>query len=82
MPRLARREFLHAASLGMFGMSASGWFPVLADQLASNKQRRRQCILLWMTGGPTQTDYKANFDNFHLVLNSATPVRLQQFDVE
>ncbi len=56
MPRLIRRNFLQAASLGLLGTSASGWFPVLADQLANNKQRRRQCILLWMTGGPTQTD--------------------------
>jgi hypothetical protein len=38
------------------GTSASGWFPLLADQLASDPKRRRHCILLWMTGGPTQTD--------------------------
>jgi len=56
MPRLARRNFLQASSLGLIGASASGWFPLLANQLATNKQRRRQCILLWMTGGPTQTD--------------------------
>jgi hypothetical protein len=39
---------------------------------------------LRQTGGvaPTLTDYKANFDRFFLVLNSATPVRLLQFDVE
>ena len=37
---------------------------------------------LRQTAGPTQTDYQANFDSFHLVLNSTTPVRLQQFDVE
>jgi hypothetical protein len=29
---------------------------VLADSIASDPQRRRHCILLWMTGGPTQTD--------------------------
>src|SRR5262245_4435411 len=56
MPRFARRNFLQTASLGLWGASASGWFPVLADQLANNSKRRRQCILLWMTGGPTQTD--------------------------
>ena len=38
------------------GASGSGWFPLLADQLAADPQRRRHCILLWMTGGPTQTD--------------------------
>jgi hypothetical protein len=31
---------------------------------------------------PTQTDYKANFDRFFLVLDATTPVRLQEFDVE
>src|SRR4051794_39180958 len=56
MPRLARRDFLKASSLGLLGTSASGWFPALADELARNSQRRRHCILLWMTGGPTQTD--------------------------
>jgi hypothetical protein len=31
---------------------------------------------------PTTGDYKVDFDAVHLVLNSTTPVRLQQFDVE
>ena len=47
---------LHASSLGLLGASASGWFPLLADELAADPKRRRHCILLWMTGGPTQTD--------------------------
>jgi hypothetical protein len=38
------------------GARASGWFPLLADELAADPKRRRHCILLWMTGGPTQTD--------------------------
>jgi hypothetical protein len=28
----------------------------LANELAADPKRRRHCILLWMTGGPTQTD--------------------------
>jgi uncharacterized protein (DUF1501 family) len=56
MLRSSRRQWLKAASLGLLGTSASGWFPVLADQLAAESKRRRHCILLWMTGGPTQTD--------------------------
>src|SRR2546423_14258810 len=52
----SRRQWLQAASLGLLGASASGWFPLLANQLATDPQRRRHCILLWMTGGPTQTD--------------------------
>ena len=31
---------------------------------------------------PTQSDYKANFDHFFLIINSTTPVRLLNFDVE
>jgi hypothetical protein len=54
MLRSSRRQWLQAASLGLLG--GSGWFPLLADQLAADPQRRRHCILLWMTGGPTQTD--------------------------
>lgn len=52
----SRRDVLRAASLGLLGFSASGWFPALADQIAADPKRRRHCILLWMAGGPTQTD--------------------------
>jgi len=56
MFRSSRRQWLKAASFGLLGYSASGWFPALADKLADDPKRRRHCILLWMTGGPTQTD--------------------------
>jgi hypothetical protein len=56
MLRSSRRDWLKAASLGLLGASASGWFPALAEKLAVDPKRRRHCILLWMTGGPTQTD--------------------------
>jgi hypothetical protein len=56
MFRSSRRQWLKAASVGLLGASGSGWFPALADQLAADPKRRRHCILLWMTGGPTQTD--------------------------
>ena len=52
----ARRQWLQAASLSLLGASASGWFPLLANDLAADPKRRRHCILLWMTGGPSQTD--------------------------
>ena len=57
---------------------------VIGASNAHNKYGNKavRAYLRQTSGGPTQTDYKANFDNFHLVLNSATPVRLQQFDVE
>src|SRR5947199_1109293 len=51
-----RRDLLKAAGLGLLGCSASGWAPVLADEIAQDSSRRRHCILLWMNGGPSQTD--------------------------
>ncbi|MCA8995423.1 MAG: DUF1501 domain-containing protein [Planctomycetaceae bacterium] len=53
---LSRRQFINSLAVGVGGLSASGWFPLLADQLASDATRKRHCILLWMSGGPTQTD--------------------------
>jgi hypothetical protein len=37
-------------------MSMSGWLNALADETADDPRRRRSCILLWMSGGPSQTD--------------------------
>ncbi len=51
-----RRNWLRTAGLGIGGLSMSGWFPLLANELAADPRRRRHCILLWMNGGPTQTD--------------------------
>jgi len=56
MFRASRRRWLQAASLSLAGASASGWFPLLANELAADPNRRRHCVLLWMTGGPSQTD--------------------------
>jgi hypothetical protein len=53
---LSRRELLRAAGIGLFGVSASGWFPVFAEEATRNPGRRRHCVLLWMAGGPSQTD--------------------------
>ncbi|MBL8798299.1 MAG: DUF1501 domain-containing protein [Planctomycetia bacterium] len=51
---LARRDFLHLSALGVAGWSVSGWLGALAA--AADDRRRRSCILLWMAGGPAQTD--------------------------
>ena len=53
---LTRRDLLRATGLGLWGVSASGWLPAFADEVAKHPARRRQCILLWMPGGPSQTD--------------------------
>lgn len=54
--RHPRRRFLKGLAAGIGGASVSGWFPAFAEQLASDPHRRRHVILLWMSGGPSQTD--------------------------
>ena len=56
MTHLNRREMLRAAGLSLMGYSASGWLPALADEIGQSPRRQRHCVLLWMSGGPTQTD--------------------------
>ena len=34
----------------------SGWIEALAADAATDPRRRKSCILLWMTGGPSQID--------------------------
>jgi Protein of unknown function (DUF1501) len=53
MPVLNRRDWMKASALGG---ALAGWMPALADSLAKNKSPRKHCILLWMTGGPSQMD--------------------------
>jgi hypothetical protein len=53
---LSRRQMLRLAAAGVVGFSTSGWIEALAADAASNPKRRKSCILLWMSGGPSQTD--------------------------
>jgi Protein of unknown function (DUF1501) len=55
-PQLTRRQLMRLASAGVIGASASGWIETLAASAATDPKRRKSCILLWMTGGPSQTD--------------------------
>jgi hypothetical protein len=55
-PILSRREWLRLAAAGVAAASTSGWIESLADVVAADPARRRSCILLWMTGGPSQLD--------------------------
>lgn len=53
----SRRRLLGSLAAGFGGISASGWFPLFAQQqLAEAKKNSRHVILLWMSGGPSQTD--------------------------
>lgn len=51
-----RRDWLQLAAMGLAGHSLSGWFPALAQDARQLPGRKRSCILLWMPGGPSQTD--------------------------
>ncbi len=56
LPSLSRRDWLRLSTAGVLGASMSGWLETLAADAATNPQRKRSCILLWMAGGPAQTD--------------------------
>ncbi len=55
---LERRDMLRqlGIGLGLAGASCASWVPALAAKFAKDPGRRRHCILLWMSGGPSQTD--------------------------
>jgi hypothetical protein len=56
VPQLNRREMMRLAAAGVLGASTSGWIEALAADAAAHPSRRKSCILLWMSGGPSQTD--------------------------
>jgi hypothetical protein len=51
-----RRRWLQLLAAGFGGSALAPWFSALADLAATNPARRRACILLWMSGGPSQLD--------------------------
>jgi len=51
----SRRQALQALVASFAGWGMSGWLPALADSTAGEK-KGRHCILMWMNGGPSQTD--------------------------
>ena len=55
-PRLSRREWLKLSAAGIAAYSASGWIETFAADAARHPQRKKAVILLWMNGGPSQTD--------------------------
>ena len=50
-----RRDLMRLSLASALGVSFSGWLPQLARAAAARKTGRA-CILLWMNGGPSQTD--------------------------
>ena len=53
--QIDRRRWLRISGLSCVGATASGWLPLLADTVAKDP-RSRHCVVLWMAGGPSQTD--------------------------
>jgi hypothetical protein len=80
MPTPNRRTFLRtsAATVG------ASWLPLLAAKAASDPARKRACIVLWMAGGPTQTDTfdpkpdHANGGPFKAIETAAPGVRIAE----
>lgn len=61
MSGMNRRALLRTTGLSLAGFSLSGWLPALAQaaqaaQAKARNEKSRHCILLWMPGGPAQTD--------------------------
>lgn len=52
---LSRRDFLRYVSFASGAVGLSSWMPTLAEEIAA-KRTSKHCILLWMTGGPSQID--------------------------
>src|SRR6516162_8647246 len=82
--RVTRRQLLRLASLGALAGSASGWLETLASHAAADPRRRKSCILLWMSGGPSQIDTfdpkpdHANGGPFRAIATSATGIRISE----
>ena len=55
-PRLSRRDWMKLSAAGVVSCSLAPWFAPLAEAVAPNPRRKRACILLWMSGGPSQMD--------------------------
>lgn len=53
---LTRRDLMKLSGCGALGLSLSNWFPAFARAAAADPKRKRACILLWMSGGPSQLD--------------------------
>src|SRR5438046_44460 len=82
--RLSRRDMLRNAAAGLCSFSVSGWLERVAAATATDPRRRRACILLWMSGGPSQMDTfdlkpgHANGGPFKEIATSAPGVRISE----
>jgi hypothetical protein len=81
----SRRDFLGMSLAGLLGVSYSGWLPRLARAAGEAAAKQgKSCILLWMAGGPSQTDTfdlkpgHANGGPFKEIETAASGVRISE----
>jgi hypothetical protein len=80
----SRREWLQMSCAGVIGYSLSGWLENLAAATATDPNRKRSCILLWMAGGPSQMDTfdlkpgNANGGPFREIATSVPGIRISE----
>ncbi|MEX2027603.1 MAG: DUF1501 domain-containing protein, partial [Pirellulaceae bacterium] len=80
----SRRDFLGMSLASVLGVSYSGWLPRLARAAADSASKPKACILLWMGGGPSQTDTfdlkpgHANGGPFKEIATAAEGVRISE----
>jgi len=61
-PDLSRRQFLRAGTLGYLGIHLSQYLEISSlmategNTLAGQKAKAQACILIWLSGGPSQVD--------------------------
>src|SRR5476651_2232178 len=83
--RLSRRAWLQLTSAGVVGCSMSGWLGGLASATDQNPDRKRSCILLWMSGGPSQLDTfdlkprHANGGPFREIATSVPGIKISEY---
>lgn len=79
---LSRRELFKLTAGGFAAYSTSGWIERLAADTAKHPKRKKSVVLLWMNGGPSQTDtfdLKPGHDNggpFKEIQTNATGLKI------
>jgi hypothetical protein len=53
---LRRRDFLHVGALSMLGLTLTDFFKLKAEGAVNNKAEDKNCIMLFLVGGPSQLD--------------------------
>jgi hypothetical protein len=51
-----RRHWLNASGAAILGAASSSWLGRVATAFDDRPRPKRSCLLLWMNGGPSQTD--------------------------